>query len=64
RFSRNGLTTTYKLLYHFLKTRLMPSTHVRMISKDRALLLESIVAGHAIDMGLFINRELYACARK
>ncbi|GMN62436.1 hypothetical protein TIFTF001_031515 [Ficus carica] len=41
---QNNLTPQCKVRYHFLKTRLMPSTDVQMVSKDRVLLLDSIIS--------------------
>lgn len=64
RFPRNDLTAPNRLWYHFLKANLMPSTHVQTVSKDRALLLDSIVIGRAIDVGLLLHQQLHACARK
>ncbi|GMN56237.1 hypothetical protein TIFTF001_025355 [Ficus carica] len=61
---RNSLTPQCNVWYHFLKTRLMPSTHVQTVSKDGVLLLQSIISGHPIDKGKIIYQELCACASK
>ncbi|KAH1039801.1 hypothetical protein J1N35_041544, partial [Gossypium stocksii] len=34
-----------KVWYHFLKSRLMPSTHYTTMSKERMMLLHSIIQG-------------------
>ncbi|GMN48033.1 hypothetical protein TIFTF001_017207 [Ficus carica] len=49
---RNNLTPQCKVWYHFLKTRLMPSTHIQTVSKDRVLLLDSIISGRPIDVAI------------
>ncbi|GMN22248.1 hypothetical protein TIFTF001_043484 [Ficus carica] len=51
-----------KVWYHFLKTCLMPSTHIQTVSKDRVLLLDSIISGRPIDVGKIIFQGLGACA--
>ncbi|GMN64845.1 hypothetical protein TIFTF001_033912 [Ficus carica] len=59
---RANLTPQCKVWYHFLKTRLMPSTHIQTVSKDRVLLLDSIISGWPIDVGKIIFQGLGACA--
>ncbi|GMN71059.1 hypothetical protein TIFTF001_055503 [Ficus carica] len=59
-----SLTPQCKVWYHFLKTRLMPSTHVQTVSKDGILLLDSIISGRAIDVGRIIFQNLGTCAAK
>ncbi|GMN54708.1 hypothetical protein TIFTF001_023831 [Ficus carica] len=61
---RANLTPQCKVWYHFLKTRLMPSTHIQTVSKDRVLLLDSIISGRPIDVGKIIFQGLGACAAK
>ncbi|KAH1096943.1 hypothetical protein J1N35_013864, partial [Gossypium stocksii] len=53
-----------EMWYHFLKNRLMPSTHNTIISKDRMLLLHSIIMRRRINIGRIIFREVYRCAKK
>ncbi|GMN72163.1 hypothetical protein TIFTF001_054690 [Ficus carica] len=62
--SRASLTPQCKVWYHFLKTHLMPSTHVQTVSKDHILLLDSIISGQAIDVGRIIFQNLGTCAAK
>ncbi|GMN21099.1 hypothetical protein TIFTF001_043242 [Ficus carica] len=61
---RISLTPQYKVWYHFLKTRLIPSMDIQAVSKDRVLLLDSIISGRPIDVGKIIYQELCACANK
>ncbi|GMN64422.1 hypothetical protein TIFTF001_033501 [Ficus carica] len=61
---RASLTPQCNVWYHFLKTRLMPSTHVQTVSKDRVLLLDSIISGRSINVGATISKELGVCATK
>lgn len=61
---RSSLAPQSKVWYHFLKTLLLPSMTMHIVSKDCMLLLDSIIAGRPINVGKIINKELYACARK
>ncbi|GMN73106.1 hypothetical protein TIFTF001_053638 [Ficus carica] len=61
---RTSLTPQCKIWYHFLKTRLMPSTHGQTVSKDRILLLDSIISGRSINVGTIIFEGLGVCAKK
>ncbi|GMN61915.1 hypothetical protein TIFTF001_030986 [Ficus carica] len=61
---RVNLTPQYKVWYHFLKTRLMPSTHLQTVSKSRVLLLDSIISGRSIDVGNIISQGLGVCVVK
>lgn len=61
---RTCLTPQCKVWYHFLTTRLMPSTHVQTMPKDRVLFLDSIISGQPIDVGKIISQELGVCATK
>ena len=51
-----------KVWYHFLKFRLMPFTHVQTISRDRMLLLFSILNEKSINVGNIIVEEIRYCA--
>ncbi|GMN62680.1 hypothetical protein TIFTF001_031761 [Ficus carica] len=55
---RNNLTPQFKVWYHFLKTHLMSSIIVQTVSKDRVVLLESIILGRPIDcVSVFDTKE-------
>ncbi|GMN32299.1 hypothetical protein TIFTF001_044672 [Ficus carica] len=47
---------------HFLKSRLMPSTHDNTVNKDRVILLFAIVMGRKINVGDVINEQIGVCA--
>ena len=53
-----------KIWYHFIRTRLIPITHMQTINKDRLVLLHCILEGKKIDVGRIIQREISACAFK
>ena len=63
-FLRSDLKPEAKVWYHFLKTRLMPTTHIQSVTKERALLLHSILQGRQINIGQIIHQEICACAQK
>ncbi|GMN67555.1 hypothetical protein TIFTF001_036619 [Ficus carica] len=61
---RTRLTPQCKVWYHFLTTRLMSSTHVQTMPKDRVLFLDSIISGRPINVGKIFFQELRVCATK
>ncbi|GMN61146.1 hypothetical protein TIFTF001_030242 [Ficus carica] len=61
---RANLTPQCKVWYHFLKTRLMPSTHIQTVSKGCIILFDSIISGQPIDVGKIIFQELGAYVAK
>ena len=63
-FLRNDLKLKAKVWYHFLKTRLLPTTHIQIVTKERALLLHSIMQGRQINIGHIIHEEICSCAHK
>ena len=62
--SRLALLPIPKIWYHFVRTRLIPTTHIETINKDRLLLLHCILEGWRINVGQIIQREISACAFK
>ena len=63
-FLRSNLKPEAKVGYHFLKTRLLPTTHIQTVTKERALLLHSILQGRQINIGCIIHEEICAWAQK
>ncbi|PON41193.1 LOW QUALITY PROTEIN: hypothetical protein PanWU01x14_291710 [Parasponia andersonii] len=61
---QSSLNLATKIWYHFLKSYLLPTTHGKTVSKDRALLLYSILIGKSINVGRIIYKEICACAAK
>ncbi|KAL1120219.1 hypothetical protein V6Z11_D01G152500 [Gossypium hirsutum] len=53
-----------KIWYHFLRSRLIPSTYNTNVSKERILLLHSIIKGKRINVGRIIFQEVHWCAEK
>ena len=62
--SRLALRPTAKIWYHFIQTRLIPTTHVETVNKDRLTLLHCILEGKKINVGQIIQREISACSFK
>ena len=55
---RTALTPQAEVWYHFLRTRLMPTTHDQIVSQDRCILLYCILTRKSIDVGKCIDEEL------
>ncbi|KAK9034457.1 hypothetical protein V6N11_050621 [Hibiscus sabdariffa] len=53
-----------KLWTHFLKHKLMPTSHHTTVSLPRMLLLHSILFGHSMDVGKIIVEEIQACLKR
>ncbi|KAL4331878.1 hypothetical protein GQ457_07G012620 [Hibiscus cannabinus] len=53
-----------KLWTHFLKHKLMPTSHHTTISLPRMLLLHSILFGRSMDVGKIIVEEIQACLKR
>ncbi|PON65869.1 hypothetical protein PanWU01x14_113580, partial [Parasponia andersonii] len=61
---RSSLNPPAKVWYHFLKSRLLPTTHGKIVSKECVLLLYSMLTGKSINVGRIIHREICACAAR
>ncbi|PON35554.1 hypothetical protein PanWU01x14_335450, partial [Parasponia andersonii] len=61
---RSALTPAAKVWFHFLKSHLLPTTHGKTVSKDRMLLLHSMLIGKSINVGRMIHSEIRACAAR
>ncbi|PON62892.1 hypothetical protein PanWU01x14_135680 [Parasponia andersonii] len=61
---RSSLNPPAKVWYHFLKSRLLPTTHGKTVSKERVLLLYSMLTGKSINVGQIIHREICAYAAR
>ena len=62
--SRPALHPIPKIWYHFIRTRLIPTTHVETVNKARLVLLHCIIEGKNINVGQIIQREIYAYSFK
>ena len=62
--SRPLLKPFAKIWYHFVRTRLLPTSHIETVSKERLVLLSFILEGKEISVGKLIQREISACAFK
>ncbi|GMN66871.1 hypothetical protein TIFTF001_035931 [Ficus carica] len=60
--SRCNLKPGPMIWNHFLKSRLMPSTHDITVNKDRVILLFAIVVGRKINVGDVISEQISVCA--
>ena len=63
-YSRPVLRPITKIWYHFIRTRLIPTTHVETVNKDMLILLHCILEGKKIDVGQVIQQEMSACSFK
>ncbi|GMN19943.1 hypothetical protein TIFTF001_042949 [Ficus carica] len=63
-FPRAFLKPGPKVWFHFLKFRLMPSSHDHLINKERAILLHCIMEGRNFDVGKLIQKQIGVCARR
>ncbi|PON44141.1 hypothetical protein PanWU01x14_268850 [Parasponia andersonii] len=63
-YLRSSLNPHAKVWYHFLKSHLLPTTHGKIVSKERVLLLYSMLTGKSINVGRMIHREICACAAR
>ena len=61
-FPHTSLKPGPLLWYHFLRFRLMPSTHDHVIHRERVVLLYCIVEGLIINVGSIIKQQIGVCA--
>ncbi|KAE8676815.1 hypothetical protein F3Y22_tig00111582pilonHSYRG01273 [Hibiscus syriacus] len=62
--NRENLQLRAKLWNHFLKHKLMPTSHNTTVSLSRLLLLHSIMVSHPIDVGRIIVQQVHDCLSK
>ena len=62
--ARPNLKPLAKVWYHFIRTRLMPTTHIETVNKERLLLLHCILEGYSINVGKIVQREILGCNLK
>ena len=62
--ARPNLKPLAKVWYHFIRTRLMPTTHIETVNKERLLLLHCILEGNSINVGKIVQREILGCNLK
>ena len=62
--SRPALKPSAKIWYHFIRTRLIPTTHIETVNKERLILLYYILEGREANVGKLVQREISACAFK
>ncbi|KAL5564746.1 hypothetical protein UlMin_027910 [Ulmus minor] len=62
--NRASLLPAAKVWYHFLKTRLLPSTHGKTVSKDRLAMVDAIISGMPINVGRVISEQIRVCANR
>ncbi|KAK5838986.1 hypothetical protein PVK06_007737 [Gossypium arboreum] len=53
-----------RVWYHFLKSRILPSTHNSIVFMDQILLVHSIMQGRKINVGKIIFNKVHRCAQK
>ena len=62
--ARPNLKPLAKVWYHFIRTRLMPTTHIETVNRERMLLLYCILEGYSINVGKVVQREILSCNLK
>lgn len=62
--NRIDLKFTTKVWVKFLKSRLMPTTHITIIYQEKLILLYAIVKGFRIDVGKITEKEIRECVMK
>ena len=62
--SRPALKLVAKVWYHIIRTRLLPTTHIKTASKEWLVMLHCIMENKRIKIGHLIEREISACAFK
>lgn len=62
-FPHSRLSLYGKAWYAYICAKLMPCTHVSDVTKERAVLLYSIVKGMKMDVGLIIQQSILRAAR-
>ncbi|EXB85442.1 hypothetical protein L484_023674 [Morus notabilis] len=63
-FEARYLANYTKVWFHFVCTRLIPSTHISKVTKDRALVLLAIERGEPLNLGAIINSGIHHALRK
>ncbi|EXC33712.1 hypothetical protein L484_008956 [Morus notabilis] len=63
-FEARYLANYTKVWFHFVCTRLIPSTHISEVTKDRALVLLAIEKGEPLNVGAIINSGIHHALRK
>ncbi|EXB93492.1 hypothetical protein L484_006967 [Morus notabilis] len=61
-FPKECLQPGPKIWYHFLRFRLMPSSHYRLVHKERAILLYCMMKGRPLNVGRMIRQQVGVCA--
>ena len=58
--SRLALKPLAMVWYHFIWTRMLPTTHIETIKKERLVLLYCILEGKKVNKGHLLQREISA----
>ncbi|KAE8684537.1 DNA-directed RNA polymerase V subunit 5C-like [Hibiscus syriacus] len=61
---RDRLLPQVKLWNHFMKHKLLPTSHNTTVSCQRMLLLHSIISGRPIDVGKIIVEQAHLCLKR
>lgn len=62
--NKTTLRNEVKVWYHFLISRLMPSTHGQTINGERLALLDTIISTRPLNVGKIIEQKMRQCAAK
>ena len=50
--------------YHIIRTKLLPTTHIETVNRERLVLLDCILGNKGINVGKLIQHEISSCAFK
>lgn len=64
KIARPALNPLAKVWYHFVRHRLLPTTHLETVDKDRLVLLGCILGGKKVNVGLIIEKQISECVFK
>ena len=62
--SRPALQPLAKVWYHVIRTKLLPTTHIKTVNRERLVLLDFILENRGVNVGQLIQQEISSCAFK
>lgn len=62
-FKTSELSVTNKVWHSFICAKLLPVTHISDVTRERAILVYTIVTGKSIDVGRLVGQSIRHCRR-
>lgn len=56
--SRPALKPLAKVWHHFVRHRLLPTTHLETVDKDKLVLVNCILSDKKIDVGMIVEKQI------